>query len=120
MGRGCLRSACMAAVMRRFHGEGFVEGKGARTGCSAVATHHPAQGNTTRWFDGKGSGRNHSLRRNEGLRALPTRARILKKAREGRLAFDQEPCRYWDNVSGRRMAIARAGSHSLSFLTPAV
>ena len=120
MGRGCLWSACMAAVMRRFHGEGFVEGKGAHTGPSAAATHHPAQGNTTRWLDGKGSGRNHSLRRNEGLRALPVRARILKKARECRFAFDQEPCRYWDNVSGRRMAAERAGSHSLSFLALAV
>ena len=61
MGRGGLRSACMAAVMRRFHGEGFKEGKEARTGYSAAATHHPAQGNTTRWLDGKDSGRNHSL-----------------------------------------------------------
>ena len=91
MGRGGLRSACMAAVMRRFHGEGFKEGKEARTGYSAAATHHPAQGNTTRWLDGKDSGRNRSLRRNEGLRALPVRARILKKAEQCRLVLDQEP-----------------------------
>ena len=90
-GRGGLRSACMAAVMRRFHGVGFVEGKGARTGYSAAATHHPAQGNTTRWLDGKDSGRNRSLRRNEGLRALPVRARILKKAEGFGLVLDQEP-----------------------------
>ena len=91
MGRGGLRSACMAAMMRRFHGERFKEGKEARTGYSAAATHHPAQGNTTRWLDGKDSGRNRSLRRNEGLRALPVRARILKKAERFRLVFDQEP-----------------------------
>ena len=91
MGRGGLRPARMAAVMRRFHGEGFKEGKEARTGYSAAATHHPAQGNTTRWLDGKDSGRNRSLRWNEGLRALPVRARILKKAEGFRLVFDQEP-----------------------------
>ena len=90
-GRGGLRSACMAAVMRRFHGEGFKEGKEARTGYSAAATHHPAQGNTTRWLDGKDSGRNRSLRRNEGLRTLPVRARILKNAEGFRLVLDQEP-----------------------------
>ena len=91
MGRGGLRSACMAAVRRRFHGEGFKEGKEARTGYSAAATHHPAQGNTTRGLDGKDSGRNRSLRRNEGLRALPVRACILKKAEQCRLVLDQEP-----------------------------
>ena len=100
MGRGGLRSARMAAVMRRFHGEGFKEGKEARTGYSAAATHHPAQGNTTRWLDGKDSGRNRSLRWNEGLRALPVRARILKKTAAFRIVFDQAPWKYWDNVSG--------------------
>mgnify|MGYP000949505775 CR=1 FL=1 len=100
MGRGGLRSACMAAVMRRFHGERFKEGKKARTGYSAAVMHHPAQGNTTRWLDGNDSGMNRSFPRNEGLRTLPVRARILKKTAAFRLVFDQAPWKYWDNVSG--------------------